>query len=139
VADRASAEPAGPGFETVRSPDAHSFPAPYSPAIRYRDLLAISGQVAVDRDGNLVGQGDIEAQARQAFRNIGALLEAAGLRFTNVFFLRYYLVNMDDWPVVARVREEFVREPYPAGANLEVRRLVRPEWLIEIEALAAGE
>jgi 2-iminobutanoate/2-iminopropanoate deaminase len=129
---------AGPSFETIRSPKAHSFPSPYSPAIRYRDLLAISGQVAVDAAGNLVGEGDIEAQARQAFRNIAALLDAAGLSFANVFFLRYYLVNMDDWPVVARVREEFVREPFPAGANLEVRRLVRPEWLIEIEALAAG-
>ena len=56
-----------------------------------------------------------------------------------MFVLRYYLVDMDDWPVVARVREEFLLEPYPAAANLEVRRLVRPEWLIEIEALAAGE
>ena len=133
------AEPLAPGFTTVRSPDAHAFPSPYSPALRYRDLLAISGQVAVDRDGNLVGEGDIEAQARQAFRNIGALLEAAGLTFRHVFVLRYYLVDMDDWPVVARVREEFLQEPYPAAANLEVRRLVRPEWLIEIEALAAGE
>ena len=79
VADRPAAEDPAPGFTTVRSPDAHSFPSPYSPALRYRDLLAISGQVGVDRDGNLVGEGDIEAQARQAFRNIGALLEAAGL------------------------------------------------------------
>jgi enamine deaminase RidA (YjgF/YER057c/UK114 family) len=136
VAD-ATAEPAGPGFETIRSPDVHSFPSPYSPAIRYRDLVAISGQVGVAPDGSLAGDG-IEAQARQAFRNIAALLEAAGLTFANVFFLRYYLVDMDDWPVVARVREEFVVPPYPAGANLEVRRLVRPEWLIEIEALAVG-
>ena len=137
VADRPAAEDPAPGFTTVRSPDAHSFPSPYSPALRYRDLLAISGQVGVDRDGNLVGEGDIEAQARQAFRNIGALLEAAGLSYRHVLFLRYYLVNMDDWPVVARVRAEFVHEPYPAGANLEVRRLVDPRWLIEIEALAA--
>jgi enamine deaminase RidA (YjgF/YER057c/UK114 family) len=131
------AEPSAPRFITVRSPDAHSFPSPYSPALRYRDLLAISGQVAVDREGNLVGEGDPEAQARQVFRNIGALLEAAGLTFGHVFLLRYYLVNMDDWPVVARVREEFLHEPYPAAANLEVRRLVDPRWLLEIEALAA--
>lgn len=44
---------------------------------------------------------------------------------------------MDDWPTVGRVRTEFLHEPYPAAANLEVRRLVRPEWLLEIEALAA--
>ena len=124
-------------FTTVRSPSAHSFDSPYSPAIRYRDLLAISGQVAVDSAGALVGEGDIEAQARQVFRNIGALLAEAGLTFRIVFFLRYYLTNMDDWPVVARIRPEFLHEPYPAAANLEVRRLVRPEWLIEIEAMAA--
>jgi len=124
-------------FTTVRSESAHTFDAPYSPAIRYRDLLAISGQVAVDRNGSLVGDGDIEEQARQVFRNIGALLAEAGLTFGNVFFLRYYLTNMDDWPIVAGVRTEFLQEPYPAAANLEVKRLVRPEWLLEIEALAA--
>ena len=124
-------------FTTIRSAAAHSFDAPYSPAIRYRDLLAISGQVAVDPSGELVGAGDIEVQARQVFRNIGALLAEAGLTFRNVFQLRYYLTNMDDWPVVARVRTEFLHEPYPAAANLEVTRLVRPEWLLEIEALAA--
>ena len=124
-------------FTTIRSSAAHSFDSPYSPAIRYRDLLAISGQVAVGPDGALVGAGDIEAQARQVFRNIGALLEAAGLGFRNVLFLRYYLTDMDDWPIVGRVRTEFLVEPYPAAANLEVRRLVQPEWLLEIEALAA--
>jgi enamine deaminase RidA (YjgF/YER057c/UK114 family) len=124
-------------FTAFRSPDAHSFDSPYSPAIRYRDLLAISGQVAVDGSGNLVGAGDMEAQARQVFRNIGALLAAAGLSYRNVFFLRYYLTDMEQWPAVARVRTEFLHEPYPAAANLEVRRLVRPEWLLEIEALAA--
>jgi enamine deaminase RidA (YjgF/YER057c/UK114 family) len=124
-------------FETIRSPSSHAFDSPYSPAIRYGDLVAISGQVAVDPHGNLVGPGDIEAQARQVFRNIEALLTEAGLTFRNVFFLRYYLVNMDDWPIVGRVREEFIQPPYPAAANLGVTRLVRPEWLLEIEALAA--
>jgi reactive intermediate/imine deaminase len=124
-------------FTAVRSSSAHAFASPYSPAIRYRDLLAISGQVAVDPSGALVGEGDMEAQARQVFRNIGALLEAAGLTFRNVFFLRYYLTDIEQWPAVARVRTEFLHEPYPAAANLEVRRLVQPEWLLEIEALAA--
>ena len=98
-------------FTSYRSPSVHTFDAPYSPAIRYRDLLAISGQVAVDADGVLVGEGDIEAQARQAFRNIGGLLDAAGLTFRNVFFLRYYLVDMEDWPAVGRVRSEFLEPP----------------------------
>jgi len=124
-------------FTTVRSPAAHQFDSPYSPAIRYRDLLAISGQVAVDASGALVGGGNMEEQARQVFRNIDAILAEAGLTFRNVFFLRYYLTDMDQWPAVAGVRTEFIQEPYPAAANLEVRRLVQPEWLLEIEALAA--
>lgn len=66
-------------FTTVRSPSAYAFDSPHSPAIRYRDLLAISGQVAVDPSGALVGEGNIEEQARQVFRNIAALLAEAGL------------------------------------------------------------
>jgi enamine deaminase RidA (YjgF/YER057c/UK114 family) len=96
----------------VTHDEVHRFDAPYSPALRIGPLLFVSGTVAVDRDGQLVGPGDLAAQTRQVFLNIERLLEAAGAGFEHVGQLTYYLADIARWAEVGAVRREFLAEPY---------------------------
>lgn len=122
--------------EAVSAPDVHVFPAPYSGALRADGVLFVAGTVAVDEHGDLVGEGDLVAQTRQVLLNIQRLLEAAGAGYEHVTRMTYYVTDISRWAETAPVRREFLKEPYPAATAVEVSRLVRPEWLIEIEAVA---
>jgi len=99
-------------------------------------VLYIAGQVAIDADGKLVGDGDIRAQARQVFRNIKAIVEEAGGSMADIVKLTTFLTNMGDYAGLIEVRSEFIPAPYPAATLVEVSALVRPEWLVEVEAIA---
>lgn len=120
----------------ITHPRVHTFDAPYSAALRVGNLLFVSGTVAVDENGQLVGRADLAAQTRQTLLNIERLLEASDAGWENVAQLTYYLADISQWAAVGAVRREFLSEPYPAGTAVEVSRLVDTEWLIEIEALA---
>jgi enamine deaminase RidA (YjgF/YER057c/UK114 family) len=97
----------------------------------------ISGQVAVDVDLITVGVGDFATQARQVFENIRRVLEAAGTDFSAVAELTYYLVDLDDFPVLDGVRRDYlIAPPYPASTAIEVPRLLSRDWLLEVSALA---
>ncbi len=97
----------------------------------------ISGQVALDASGAIVGQGDMRAQAQQVFANLHAALQAVGASFSNVAKLTYFIVDMTQMPVVREVRDQFIQpEQLPASTAVEVRRLAREEFLLEIEAVA---
>ncbi len=97
----------------------------------------ISGQVALDSAGSLVGPGDIRAQARQVFDNLRAALQAVGAAFEQVVKLNYYVVDATQMPVIREVRDEYLDpERLPASTAVEVRRLIRDDLLIEIEAIA---
>jgi enamine deaminase RidA (YjgF/YER057c/UK114 family) len=97
----------------------------------------IAGQVALDPSGVLVGPGDIRAQAQQVFDNLRSALEAVGAGFDQVVKLNYYLVDATQLPVVREVRDEYVNTTQPpASTAVEVRRLFREDFLIEIEAVA---
>lgn len=100
-------------------------------------LIAISGQIALDETGQLVGSGDAEAQARQVFENLRRCLAAAGATFDDVLKLTTFVTDMASLPAIRRVRDTFVdtAEP-PASTAVQVVALVRPELLVEIEALA---
>ncbi len=98
--------------------------------------LYVAGQVALDADGRLVGEGDIRAQARQVFRNIRAIIEEAGGGMTDIVKLTTFLTSMDDYPGFVEVRSEFLPAPWPAATLVAVSALVRPEWLVEVEAIA---
>jgi enamine deaminase RidA (YjgF/YER057c/UK114 family) len=97
----------------------------------------IAGQVALGPAGELVGQGDVRAQARQVFENLQTALQAVGASFQQVVKLTLYLVDATQLPVVREVRDQYVntRQP-PASTAVEVRRLVRDDLLIEVEAVA---
>ena len=98
--------------------------------------LFIAGQVSIDAEGQLVGAGDIRAQARQVFRNIKAILEEAGGGMGDIVKLTTFLTSMDDYAGFVEVRSEFIPAPYPAATLVAVASLVRPEWLVEVEAIA---
>ena len=100
-------------------------------------LIAVSGQVAWDAEGNVVGRDDVEAQARQVFTNVGMALAAAGADLSNVVKLTVFLTDIGDLATVRRVRNEFVDPASPPASTLvQVSALVDPALKIEVEALA---
>jgi 2-iminobutanoate/2-iminopropanoate deaminase len=99
-------------------------------------LVFCSGAVAFGPDGSVVGEGDVAAQTRQVMENLRVALEAAGATFADVVKITNYVVDVREYPKVAPVREEYLTPPYPASSMVEVRALMIPELLIEIEAIA---
>jgi 2-iminobutanoate/2-iminopropanoate deaminase len=108
----------------------------YTDAVRVDDLLFVSGCIAVDAEGNLVGGDDVVAQARQVFANLGAVLAAAGATFADVAKVTVFLVDIDDRVRINPVREEFFGETRPASTLVEVGSLVLPGAKVEIELVA---
>jgi len=104
-------------------------------------LVYIAGQVSADVSGQLVAEGNFEAQAEQVFKNLKAAIEAAGGTMADLVKMNVYVVaevGADAVPKFRAVRERYVNvEKPPASTFVTVTRLARPEWLIEIEAVAA--
>ena len=107
----------------------------YSQAVKSNGLLFISGQVALDKNGNLVGH-DIATQTDQVMRNMKATLEAARCTFNDVIKISIFLVNLDDRPKFHEVRKKYFTEGQPASTLLVVKSLANKEWLVEVEAVA---
>jgi enamine deaminase RidA (YjgF/YER057c/UK114 family) len=108
----------------------------FSHAVRAGDFIHVSGQVARDADGRLVGNNDPEAQARQVFHNIGRALSAAGAGSEDVVKITVFVTNAADRASVSRVRDESFAEPRPASTFLVVAALAEPDLLVEVEAVA---
>jgi enamine deaminase RidA (YjgF/YER057c/UK114 family) len=116
----------------------------YSNAVRVKagELVYIAGQVGVDARGNLVGKGDVQAQTRQIFENLGQVLASVGASFSNVVEFTTYLVGRESVQPFMAARTElfpqlFPRQDYPPNTLLIVNGLVREEFLVEIKAVAA--
>ena len=108
---------------------------PFSPGVRVGDFLFVSGNVGMGSDGNLVGLGDCEAQSRQTMVNIRAIVEAAGATMADVVKITCFLTNMADYPAYSKVRAEIWPSSPPASSTVAVAALVRPELLVEVEAV----
>ena len=121
------------------SPD--TLPAPFgyshvvdSPADR---IVYISGQVPLDAEGQLVGEGDFEAQTRQVFENLTRALEAADAAWGDVVKLNYFLTDLTQITSVRAIRDQYVdTERPPASTLVMVSGLFRPDMMVEIEAVA---
>ena len=104
-------------------------------------LVYIAGQVPVDASGNMVGEGNLEAQADQVFKNLKTAVEAAGGTMADIIKMNVYLVaevGQDELPKFRAARDRYVNVAKPPASTLAViTRLARPGWLIEIEAVAA--
>jgi len=97
--------------------------------------IYISGQIAYDKDGKLVGEGDMKAQAEQVFKNLQTALTAAGAKFSDVVKMNSYITDMSKAQAVRDVRTRYFGEATPASTFVEFKGLVRPELLLEIEVV----
>jgi enamine deaminase RidA (YjgF/YER057c/UK114 family) len=103
------------------------------------DLIFVSGQVAMTAGGELVGKGDVRAQTEQVFANLRAVLDAAGSGLDRVGKITVLAMRLEDRPIIGEVRNR-VFAPYgfvPASTFAVVASLANPDWLVEIEAVAA--
>ncbi|MEM1112282.1 MAG: RidA family protein [Pseudomonadota bacterium] len=121
-------------------------PDPFKPfnisqGFRTKDLVFVSGQAALDMEGNLVGVGDFDAQAEQVFANLEAVLLAGGSGLDKLIKVTIFLTDMSYFERIVALRERYFSRPWPADTIVEVSALALPELMIEIEgiALADGE
>ena len=106
----------------------------YSRAVRVGAMVFVSGTTATDERGEVVGVGDAAAQTRQAIRNLQSALEQLGASLADVVRTRMFVTDITQWEEIGRVHGEFFRDVRPAATMVEVRRLIDPRMLVEIEA-----
>ncbi|KAG5654146.1 hypothetical protein H0H81_006857 [Sphagnurus paluster] len=119
---------------TTRVADAPAAIGPYAQAIKAGDLLFLSGCIPLNAQGELVGEGDVEAQARQALANLKAVVEAGGSELGKVVKTTVFLKSMNDFAAVNRIYAAFFVKHTPARSAVEVARLPR-DVLVEVEAI----
>src|SRR5213075_1465350 len=120
--------------DKIRQPSGH-FSQAISVEAKGR-LVFISGMTARRADGTIAGVGDIEAQTRQVCENLKSALEAAGGSLDDVCRVDVYVRNMEHFDAIHKVRREYFTAPAPASTMVEVTRMVHPDYLIEINAIA---
>ena len=100
-------------------------------------LIYVSGQVAIDETGELVGKGDAAKQAEQVFKNIHRILTDCGATIGDIVKLNWYFKNMGDRAAIIAERDRFLGAHRPASTAVEISRLVNEDWLIEVDCVAA--
>lgn len=121
--------------EEMRVP---GLPAPlshYTDAVRFGNLLFVSGVAPLDQDNRLVGEGNVIAQTHQVHANLAAVLEHAGASFADVLKVTVFLTDVNDRAKVNTVRRKYFGSSFPASTLVEVSALAVPGMLVEIEAI----
>ena len=119
------------------NPPGMTAPASYRHVVRVGDTLYIAGQVALDADGNLVGENDMVAQMRQVMENLKRVLASQGADFSHVVKINIFTTDIEDFRTASEVRAEYMGEHPPASTLVQIERLARPQFLLEIEAIAS--
>ncbi len=110
----------------------------YARAVQVGEMVFVSGTTGTDATGKVLAPGDAYAQAVQTIRNIESALKRLGLGLEHVVRTRIYLTEIERWEEVAKAHVEFFAEIHPATSLIGVSRLVDPEMLVEIEAVAVA-
>ena len=120
------------------NPPGLSTPTGYSHIVSAKGgrTIYISGQVAFDAKGQLVGRGDLTAQTKQVFANLDTALKAAGATFNDVVKTNYYMLDASQVQVIREVRSQYFTKDLPASTLVQVGRLANPDFLLEIEVVA---
>ena len=129
----------GMGKKEVIRPESgiHPLPWPYSHGVKVGTMLFIAGQVALDEELRIVGPGDAEAQARQTWRNIKTVVEAAGGKISDVVRVTTYVADLADIEAIHGVRREFFPDgDFPTATVVQAASLGLPGLLLETEAFA---
>jgi 2-iminobutanoate/2-iminopropanoate deaminase len=112
----------------------------FAQVVKIGNTVYIAGQTSVDANGNVVGKGEIEAQVRQVLKNIQKCLESVDASFDHVVKINVYSTDLAAHAgIIAQVRREYFSKEPVASTTVQVPRLVNPDWLVEIEAIAVLE
>jgi reactive intermediate/imine deaminase len=111
-------------------------PTAYSHLVKYDKLMFIAGQVALDGDGNVIGEGDMAAQFRQVLENLKTVLASEGADFSNIVKINIFTTDVDRLRENMAIRSEYFGDHAPASTLVQIDRLARPVFLLEIEAIA---
>jgi reactive intermediate/imine deaminase len=133
-----------PGGVVAQSANKHVNPAGLSKPNGYSHVVIaqpgttiyLSGQVALDDKGNVIGVGDMKAQTKQVFENLKTALGAAGASFADVVKITFYVTDVTQIQKIREVRDQYVQAEPPASTLVEVKALVRLEFMIEVDAVA---
>ncbi len=121
------------------NPPGSTQPTSYTHLVRAGNMIFMSGQVARNERGELVGKNDMRAQLKQVFENIKNLLASEGADFSNVVQITIYTVSIDEFRKAADVREEYTGGSPPATTLVQIDQLASADYLIEIAAVAIVE
>ncbi len=118
------------------NPKGMTQPTAYSHLVKFDRLMFIAGQVALDGAGNVIGKGDMTAQVHQVLKNLGAVLASEGADFSDVVKVNIFTTDIDAFFESSEVRRKYLGDNPPASTLVQIERLARPVFLVEIEAIA---
>jgi len=118
------------------NPDGMTQPTAYSHLVKFERLMFIAGQIALDADGNVIGAGDMKAQVRQVLENLKTVLASEGADFSNIVKINTFTTDIEAFLETGDIRREYFGSEAPASTLVQIERLARPVFLVEIEAIA---
>jgi reactive intermediate/imine deaminase len=118
------------------NPEGLMQPTAYTQVVRHNSFLFLSGQVSVDAEGNLVGEGDMRAQLRQVLQNMKTALASQGADLGSIVKMTIYTTDMDAYLATGDINREYWPAGAPANTLVQIERLARPDFLVEIDATA---